>query len=80
MATLTALDVGYRGTKALATNGREAHFPSEVGTERKAIFSLPGIGQTGFVLTVDEQTWHVGETALKQSDYSSGRRDPRWIF
>jgi len=80
MMTLTALDIGYRGTKALATNGREAHFPSEVGTERKATFSLPEVSRAGFVLTVDEQTWHVGETAIKQSDYSSGRRDPEWIF
>ena len=40
MTTLTAIDVGYRGVKALATNGRVAHFPSEIGTERKAAFSL----------------------------------------
>jgi len=78
--TLSAIDLGYRGTKAISNNGRQAHFPSEVGTERKATFSLPGINQMAFVLTVDEQTWHVGETALKQSDYSSGRRDPQWIF
>lgn len=81
MVTSTALDIGYRGTKALATNGRETHFPSEVGTERKATFSLAEVKRAGLILTMEDgRTWHVGETAIKQSDYSSGRRDPQWIF
>jgi len=40
MSTLTATDIGYNAVKALATNGREAHFPSLVGTSARQTFSI----------------------------------------
>jgi plasmid segregation protein ParM len=80
MKTLSAIDIGYNAVKGLASNGRQTHFPSEVGTERKATFSLEEVKQSKLAITTREgSTWHVGQTALKQSDYSAGRRDPEWI-
>lgn len=77
----TAIDIGYNSVKALASNGRQAHFPSEVGTVRKGTFTLDEAKKTHLVITTREgATWHVGKTALKQSDYSAGRRDPEWVF
>ena len=81
MKTLSAADIGYNAVKCMATNGRKASFPSVVGTERKATFSLAEAKQSGLALTMrDGQVWYVGHTALKKSDYTGGRRDPDWIF
>jgi plasmid segregation protein ParM len=81
MKTLSAIDIGYNAVKGLASNGRQTHFPSEVGTVRRATFSLEEVKQSHLVITSrDDSTWHVGQTALTRSDYSAGRRDPEWIF
>lgn len=80
MTTKSAIDVGYRGTKALATNGRQAHFPSEVGPERKATYSLDEARQDSMIITTREgETWYAGQTAMKRTR-STGRRDAEWIF
>ena len=81
MKTLTALDIGYRGVKALATNGREAHFPSEVGIEQRKTFSLEEAKRDAMIITTKEgQIWYAGRTALRNSEQSAGRRDADWIF
>jgi plasmid segregation protein ParM len=81
MKTLSAIDIGFNAVKGLASNGRQAHFPSEVGTERVGTFSLPEAKKGKLTITAREgNTWNVGKTALGQSDYSAGRRDPEWIF
>jgi len=80
MTTLSAIDIGYRGTKALATNGRQAHFPSEVGPERKKTFSLDEARQDSMIITTREgETWYAGQTAMKRTR-STGRRDAEWLF
>jgi len=82
MATLTAVDIGYNAVKALGTNGATAHFPSEVGTPITGeTFSMAQAKQARMVIKRPEgQTWPVGETALKQSRYHAGRRDPEWVL
>jgi len=81
MKTLSAIDIGYNLVKCMATNGRQAHFPAVVGTEHKATFSLAEAKRPGLVITLpDGPIWHVGQTALLESDYSAGRRDPEWLF
>lgn len=79
---ITAADIGYSSTKALAGNGRRIEFPSEVGPERAAVFSLSEAHQVGLVIQLDGengQRWNVGETALKLSGQSAGRRDASWV-
>lgn len=82
MATLTAVDIGYNAVKALGTNGRKAHFPSEVGTPiKQETFSIDQARRARMVITLgDGQSWPVGDTALKQSAYHTGRRDPGWVL
>jgi len=80
MKTLSAIDIGYNAVKVMATNGRKGDFPSVVGTERRATFSLDEAKRSALTITMpNDQTWYVGHTALKKSDYVSGRRDPDWI-
>jgi plasmid segregation protein ParM len=80
MTTLSAIDIGYRGVKALASNGREAHFPSEVGPERKKTFSLEEAQQDSMIITTREgETWYAGQTAMRRTR-SAGRRDAEWVF
>lgn len=79
MTTLSAVDVGYNAVKALATNGRSAHFPSVVGTPAREGFSIDQAKRARMTITLDGQTWPVGETALKQSAYATGRRDAAWV-
>lgn len=80
MKTLTALDIGFRGTKGLATNDRSTHFPSVVGMEERETFSL--VKEDSLVLTMKNgATWYVGHTALKKSGQKAdGGRYPDWIF
>jgi len=79
--TLSAIDIGYRGTKALATNGRVAHFASEVGIEQRKTFSLDEVQRVSMIITTREgRTWYAGQTAIKNSERSAGRRDPEWVF
>lgn len=81
MTTLSAIDIGYNAVKCMATNGRRRDFPSVVGTERKATFSLDEAKRDETIITMsDGKVWYVGHTALKKSDYTGGRRDPDWIF
>jgi hypothetical protein len=81
MTTLTAIDIGYRGVKALATNGRQAHFPSEVGIETRKTFSIEEAKREAMIITTREgKTWYAGQTAIKNSERSAGRRDPEWVF
>jgi len=82
MKTLSAIDIGYRGVKALATNDRQAHFPSVVGSEERVTFSLDEAKVSSLVLTMKEGvTWCVGHTALLQSEQKAGGgRRGDWIF
>lgn len=83
MTTLTAVDIGYNAVKGLATNGRQTHFPSVVGKERRTIFSLDEAKRGGLVIQMNDEDsprWFVGRTAIKESEYSAGRRDSEWIF
>ena len=81
MATLTATDIGYNAVKALATNGRETHFPSVVGTSARQTFSIDQAKRSRMIITLtDGRSWPVGETALKQSAYAVGRRDAGWVL
>lgn len=84
MATLTAVDIGYNAVKALGTNGRKAHFPSEVGTPiKQETFSMEQARRARMVITLagkEDKGWPVGETAIKQSAYHAGRRDPGWVL
>jgi len=83
MTVLTAVDVGYNAVKGLATNGRRAGpFPSVVGTPMRTDgFSIDRAKRARMVITLDDgTTWPVGDTALKQSDYATGRRDPGWVL
>lgn len=81
MTTLSAIDIGYDATKCLATNGRRGHFPAIVGTEKRETFSLDEAkGATMAITMPDGQVWSVGRTALEQSAYSAGRRDPGWVL
>lgn len=77
---VAGIDIGFNEVKAKSNNNRRTRFPSEVGTRQHAIFSLDEVKQDNLIVTLaDKSVWHVGHTAL-QSDYSAGRRDPKWIF
>jgi len=82
MTTLTAFDGGYSAIKALATNGRRAYFPSEIGSPvKQATFSIAEARRAMMTVTLgDGQAWPVGLTALKQSAYTTGRRDAEWVL
>lgn len=82
MMTFTAFDGGYNAIKALATNGREAFFPSVVG-EKAAGSGFDGIDPGEHTLSIeldDGTTWTAGGTALQESAYVSSRRDPGWVL
>lgn len=79
--TQTAVDVGFNAVKALSTNGRQALFPSVVGTPTHQTFSIEQAKRAKMTVTLESgQSWPVGETALRQSAYTSGRRDPAWVL
>lgn len=81
MTTLSAIDIGYNAVKALATNGRRAHFPSVVGTPSRKTFSIAQAEHGSMSITMrDQRVWPAGSTALKQSAYTTGRRDPGWVL
>ena len=81
MKTLSVADIGYNAVKALATNGRSACFPSVLGTPARKTFSLTQARQESMSITVaDGRVWPVGNTALKLSAYTTGRRDPGWVL
>jgi len=78
---LTAIDNGFNFVKALSDNGRRALFPSVVGTPTRQTYSIEQAKRARMVITFDDgTTWPVGETALRQSAYTSGRRDPGWVL
>ena len=78
---LTAVDIGYNFVKALSANGRQAYFPSVVGTPVHETFSLPTAKRAKMVIELpDSGSWPVGETALQQSAYVTGRRDAGWVL
>jgi PRTRC genetic system protein D len=77
---LTAIDVGFNAVKCLATNDRRGHFPSVIGTPIPASgFSIDQAKKARMTVTIGDQVWPVGETALRQSAYAAGRRDPGWV-
>jgi len=77
---LTAVDVGYNAVKALSDNGRRCVFPSVVGTPPRQTFSIEAAKRAKMTIMLEDgQSWPVGETALRQSAYTSGRRDPGWV-
>ena len=81
MKTLSVADSGYNAVKALATNGRSACFPSVLGTPSRTTFSIAQARQESMSITMaDGHVWPVGDTALKLSAYTTGRRDPGWIL
>ena len=78
---LTAVDVGYNAVKALSDNGRRCVFPSVVGTPTRQTFSIEAAKRAKMTIMLEDgQSWPVGETALRQSAYTSGRRDPVWVL
>ncbi len=78
MTTLTAVDAGFSTTKAMATNGRQSVFPSVVGTAiQESGFSLER--RSRMTIELDGEIYPVGETALRQSDQATGRRDSAWV-
>lgn len=78
---LTAVDVGYNAVKALSDNGRRCVFPSVVGTPSRQTFSIEQAKRAKMTIMLEDgQSWPVGETALRQSAYTSGRRDPVWVL
>jgi hypothetical protein len=81
MTTLAVADIGYNAVKAMSTNGRKAHFPSVLGTEKHLTYSMGQARAHSMSLTMaGGQVWSVGHTALKQSEYATGRRDPEWVL
>ena len=77
---LTAIDIGYNFVKALSTNGRACNFPSVVGTSARETFSLASAKSAKMIIELaDGTSWPVGNTALRQSAYTSGRRDAGWV-
>ena len=79
--TQTAVDVGFNAVKALSANGRRCVFPSVVGTPTHQTFSIEQAKRAKMVIMLENGTsWPVGETALRQSAYTSGRRDPAWVL
>jgi hypothetical protein len=82
MTTLTAFDGGYNAIKALATNGRNSFFPSVIG-EPVMGSGYGGIAPLSHTMSIEMdggKTWLAGETALSESNYTSGRRDPGWVL
>ena len=78
---LTAVDIGYNFVKALSANGRQCNFPSVVGTPTRETFSLDSAKSAKMVIELEDGTsWPVGDTALRQSAYVTGRRDPGWVL
>jgi len=78
---LTAVDIGYNAVKALSDNGRRCVFPSVVGTPTRQTFSIEQAKRAKMSIMLESgQSWPVGETALRQSAYTSGRRDPAWVL
>ena len=77
---LTAIDNGFNFVKALSDNGRRALFPSVVGTPTHQTYSIEAAKRAKMTIMLENgQSWPVGETALRQSAYTSGRRDPGWV-
>lgn len=77
----TAVDVGFNFVKALSDNGRRALYPSVVGTPTRQTFSIEQAKRAKMTIMLEDgQSWPVGETALRQSAYTSGRRDPGWVL
>jgi plasmid segregation protein ParM len=76
-----AIDVGYSNVKVeTVVDGRRrrAQFPSVVGPATQRGYSLAAADD--FTITIDEgRTWHVGRTAMRESRYQAGARDPEWI-
>lgn len=74
------LDIGYRGTKGLNSDGNIFHEPSVVGVQTASTYSLRGDGPFSIQIDGQKQPWYIGRSALEQSEYSGGRRDSDWIF
>jgi len=70
------VDIGYHKVKAV-TDSRKVNFASVVGTPDKARFSLNGNDE--FIITVNGQSWQVGNSAVKQSRFVKRREDRGWI-
>ena len=67
MTTCTGIDVGFHAVKALASNGREARFPSEVGMHQEGVYSLEEAKRARMVIEMDGgREWSVGVTALRK--------------
>jgi len=74
------LDVGFNAVKVMASNGRQASFPSVIGIEQEQVMgNAVGESKKRSVIEVDGRRWAFGETALSGSEYASGRQDAEWI-
>lgn len=76
---LIGIDVGYSAVKAL-DGEKSCLFPSVVGTPvPQATFAIRR-DQKALAVSGNGHYTPVGETALLQSRYVSGRRDPDWVL
>jgi len=74
-----ALDVGFSAVKQIAGDSRVI-FPSVVGTPMpQASFSIKH-NMRALAVSGNGHYTPVGDTALLQSQYVSGRRDPEWVL
>lgn len=75
------IDVGFSATKALGDGGKSVLFPSVVGTPQyRHTFSLGQAGGLALRLEDSQAYTPIGDTALLQSQYSSGSRDSAWVL
>lgn len=76
---IVGLDVGYSAVKGLCGE-RRCLFPAVVGTPApEGAFSMFH-NQKLLAVSDNGKFTPVGETALLQSNYATGRRDPEWVL
>jgi len=77
--TVIAVDVGYSAVKGIA-GAERVLFPSLVGTPvPESRFSIKR-NQRALAVTGNGHYVPVGDTALLQSRYAAGRKDPEWVL
>jgi len=80
MSNIIAVDVGYSAVKGLAGGTERVLFPSVVGTPvPESRFSIKR-NQRALAVTGNGHYVPVGDTALLQSRYVAGRKDPEWVL
>lgn len=74
---IAGIDSGYDSHK-IVTNGKQESFKSVVGTPERSRFSLNGHHNTDIVLTDQDGTWLIGDSAVEQSRFIYRREDHDW--